>query len=238
MNSQGQGVAPKAVPQDREWFRDFISMAAHDLREPLRAIRLGSRLVLADGRAEADENIAQGARYLSDGADRLETLIQDIAAYCYEEAREIESRETDLELALLDAKSELAQEVKTAHATITHDPLPTVMGSPASLAIVFRSLIANACKFRGDAAPQIHIGAAHQASDWIFSLKDNGLGFDPAYAERIFRPFERLNGKQYPGSGLGLTLARKIIERHGGRMWAESEPGGGSTFLFTLPFLS
>jgi light-regulated signal transduction histidine kinase (bacteriophytochrome) len=237
MKNQGHVVAPKAEPQDREWFRNFISMAAHDLREPLRAIRLGARLLQTDARADTDANAAQGARYLSDGADRLETLIQDIAAYCNEEVREIESRETDLELAFLEAKSELVQELKTANATITHDPLPVVMGSSASLAIVFRSLIANACKFRGDSAPHIHIGVARQGSDWIFSVKDNGLGFSPEYAERIFRPFERLNGKQYPGSGLGLTLAKKIVERHGGRIWAESEPSDGSTFLFSLPFL-
>ena len=231
----GQGVAPQEMPPDRESVRDFISMAEHDLREPLRAIRLGARLLGADGSERSEENTAQGTRYLLDGTQRLETLIRDIAEYCYEEVRELELSETDLECVFLEAKTELAAEIKSSAAKITHDPLPTVMANSASLAVVFRCLIGNACKFRGEASPAIHIAAVQQTGDWTFSVHDNGPGFDPAYSSRIFRPFERLNGKQYPGSGLGLTLARKVIEQHGGRIWAESSPGRGTIIRFTLP---
>ncbi len=233
--NQGQGVAPKEAPRDREALREFISMAAHDLREPLRAIRLGARLLGAEGGERSEENTAQGARYLADATQRLETLIRDIAECCYEEVREPEFRETDLECVLLEAKNELGGDIKSSGARITHDPLPTVVANSASLAAVFRCLIGNACKFRGEAPPAIHVAAIQQAGDWTFSVSDNGPGFDPAYSSRIFRPFERLNGKQYPGSGLGLTLARKVIEQHGGRIWAESSPGQGTRIHFTLP---
>ncbi len=233
--NQGQGVAPQETPHDRESLREFISMAAHDLREPLRAIRLGARLLGAEGGERSDENTVQGTRYLLDGTLRLETLIRDITDYCYQEVREPELHETDLECVFLEAKNELAAELKDAGAILTHDPLPTLQANSASLTAVFRCLLSNACKFRGEAPPAIHLGALQDAGEWTFSVRDNGIGFDPAYSNRIFRPFERLNGKQYPGSGLGLTLALRAIEQHGGRIWAESNPGQGTTIRFTLP---
>jgi two-component system, chemotaxis family, sensor kinase Cph1 len=235
MKHPGQGVAPKALAQDRESVREFISIAVHDLREPLRAIRLGSQLLTAPQGDNSEESRHRGARYLRDGVARVETLIQDVAEYCYAEVRELEHRATDLEMSLLEAKAELADELRTSGAVITHDPLPTVLGNAASLAVLLRCLIGNACKFRGDTASRIHVGAVQQDGEWILSVRDNGAGFDPVYRERIFRPFERLNGKQFPGSGLGLSLARRIVEQHGGEIWAESTPGEGSTFRFSLP---
>jgi two-component system, chemotaxis family, sensor kinase Cph1 len=238
MKSQGQGVAPRALGQDTEALRDFISAAVHDLREPLRAILLGHQLAVAPSGKNSDENRERGARYLRDGVARLETLIQDIAEYCYAEVRELEDSAADLEMSLLEAKTELASELKSSGAIITHDPLPTVRGNATSLTVLLRCLIGNACKFRGEAAPRIHVGAAQQEGEWIFSVRDNGAGFDPVYRERIFRPFERLNGKQFPGSGLGLTIAKKIVEQHGGQIWAESTPGEGSAIRFSLPLTS
>jgi light-regulated signal transduction histidine kinase (bacteriophytochrome) len=238
MKNQGQGVAPKPLGTDSEAVREFISMAVHDLREPLRSIRLGSQLLATRGVDNSEEIRDRGARYLRDGTDRMETLIQDIAEYCYGEVRDLESRDTDLEMSLLEAKTELAAELKGSGAIVTHDPLPTVPGNATSLAVLLRCLIGNACKFRGETAPRIHVGAVQQDGEWILSVRDNGSGFDPAYRERIFRPFERLNGKQFPGSGLGLTLAKRIVERHGGQLWAESTPGEGSTFRFSLPLTS
>jgi light-regulated signal transduction histidine kinase (bacteriophytochrome) len=233
--NQGQGVAPQESSPDRDSVRDFISKAAHDLREPLRAIRLGARLLGAEGGERSAEDAAQGARYLQDATQRLETLIRDIAEYCYEEVRKPELSETDLECVFLEAKTELAAEIKSSGAQITHDPLPALQANSVSLTAVFRCLLSNACKFHGQAPPVVHIAATQDAGEWIFSVRDNGIGFDPAYSSRIFRPFERLNGKQYPGSGLGLSLARKAIEQHGGRIWAESSPGNGTTVRFTLP---
>jgi chemotaxis family two-component system sensor kinase Cph1 len=238
MKDQGQGVAPKPLGQDSETMREFISRAAHDLREPLRAIRLGSQILTAQAGDNPSESRERGARYVQDGVARMESLIQDIAEYCYEEVREAEFRVADLELSLLEAKTELALELKANGAIVTHDPLPTVVGNATSLAVLLRCLIGNACKFRGEAAPRIHVGAVRQAEQWILSVRDHGSGFDPAYRERIFRPFERLNGKQFPGSGLGLAIAKTIVEHHGGEIWAESVPGEGSTFRFSLPLTS
>ncbi len=210
-------------------------MAVHDLRAPLRAIRLGAQLVLNDGHEPSAENTTRGARYLLEGADRMEVLISDLAEYCYEETREPVLGETMLEDVLQQVKKDLAGEIRSTGAVITNDALPSVIGDFESLVIVLRCVIGNSCKFRGDATPSIHVGATQRGKEWTVLVQDNGVGFDKVYRERIFRPFERLNGRQYPGSGLGLTLARKIIGRHGGDIWAESSPGEGSTFRFTLP---
>lgn len=235
MKDNAPGTAPEILAPDLEAIRDFISTAVHDLREPLRAIRLGSHLLAAEGGSPTAENAARGTRYVVDGVDRMETLIRDIAEYCYEEVRTPSSAEIDLEMVLLEARNELAGELKSCGATITHDPLPVMVGNFASLATAMRCLIANACKFRGEAPLTVHVGAVREAHKWTLSVRDNGLGFDPVYKERIFRPFERLNGKQFPGTGLGLTLAKKIIEQHGGDIWADSRPGQGTTISFRLP---
>ncbi|MEO8048786.1 MAG: ATP-binding protein [Acidobacteriota bacterium] len=234
MKDQGQGVAPKILEQDGESVRDFISMAVHDLREPLRGIRLGVHLLTGKDREPSEENVERGTRYLIDGVDRMETLIHDIAELCYEEVREPNPNGMDLELVLLEAKNELAVDIKSSGAILTHDALPSVKIS-AAIGKVFRALISNACKFRGEDGPRIHVGAVQRGSDLILSIQDNGTGFDPAYGKRVFRAFERLNGKQYPGSGLGLTLAKRIVEQQGGQIWAESRGGGGCTIHFSLP---
>src|SRR3984893_9221197 len=152
MENQAQGIAPDSPARDCESVHDFITRAVHDMREPLRGIRLGSQLLVA-GRDSADENAARGTRFLLDSVDRLETLIHDVAEYCYTEVREPDSKETDMEMVLLEAKNEVAVELKSAGATITHDPLPTVLGNAPALTAVFRSLIGNACKFHGEHHP-------------------------------------------------------------------------------------
>jgi len=235
MKNEEQRSAQECLTQDRESIRDFISMAVNDLREPLRGIRLGAQLLGADGRGTTEENAQRGTRFITEGTDRIEVLLRDIAEYCNEEVRDPEARRTNMEMVLREAQSELAGEIKSCGATITHDPLPTVLGNFSSLAALLRCLIGNACKFRSDRPPQIHVGVVQEGLEWILSVEDNGQGFDPVYRERIFKPFEKLNGKQYPGSGLGLTLAKRIVENHGGRIWAESRLAQGSTFRFSLP---
>jgi light-regulated signal transduction histidine kinase (bacteriophytochrome) len=123
-----------------------------------------------------------------------------------------------------------------SHAEVTHDPLPTVMAEGAQLAQVFQNLIGNSLKFRGERPPHIHISAVDSAGEWTFSVSDNGIGIDPQYRERIFTMFQRLHTRaQYPGTGIGLAICKKIVEHHGGRIWVESEPGTGTTFRFTIP---
>jgi light-regulated signal transduction histidine kinase (bacteriophytochrome) len=126
--------------------------------------------------------------------------------------------------------------IKQNKATVTHDTLPEVMADSTQLAQVFQNLIINGIKFHGEEAPRIHISAEKKSSEWIFSVKDNGIGIDPQNSEKIFEVFKRLHKKEeYPGTGIGLAICKKIVERHGGRIWVESELGKGSTFYFTLP---
>jgi light-regulated signal transduction histidine kinase (bacteriophytochrome) len=235
MNDQQKDRTPPGLIRDREAAREFIATAAHDLREPLRAIHASAGLLAELHRDSVDETTGRCLGYLRDGVARMESLIHDVEEYCYEGLRELDPQEVDMEAALLDAQHRLSDELKKNEAIVTHDPLPSIRGDFVGLATVFRNLMGNACKFRSSAAPQVHIGAEQQGSEWVLSIRDNGIGFKPVYAERIFQPFERLNGREYPGSGLGLALARIILERHGGRIWAESEPGAGSTFWVSLP---
>lgn len=235
MGSAGPQTTKPSWLADPETLREFLTIAVHDLREPLRAIRSSSDLLAEMHGGAVSEREAQCLRFIAEGVDRMETLIRDVSHYCYGELQELDRTETDLQRVLAEATRRLSDELRKNEAVLTYDPLPMVWGDFPGLVTVFRCLIENACKFRGKAAPNIHVGAIQRGSEWLFSIRDNGMGFNPAYQDRVFDPFQRLNGKQYPGSGLGLPLARRIIERHGGRMWAESQLDRGSTFRFTLP---
>jgi len=139
-------------------------------------------------------------------------------------------------MVLQDALTNLKLAIEECRAVITHDPLPTVMADDAQLIQLFQNLIGNAIKFHGEQPPCVHISAERREKNWLFSIRDNGIGIDPQYSERIFIIFQRLHSKsEYPGSGIGLALCKKIVERHGGRIWLESKPGAGATFFFTLP---
>jgi chemotaxis family two-component system sensor kinase Cph1 len=151
----------------------------------------------------------------------------------------VESRERRVETAgaggLLDqALADLREAVEQSGAKVTRSPLPEIEAEPSQIVQVFQNLIGNALKFRGEAPPRIHVSARREGREWVFSVRDNGIGMDPAEAEQVFTLFKRLH-PEIPGSGIGLAICRKIVERHGGRLWVESEPGRGSTFSFTLP---
>jgi len=218
---------------NKESLKEFLSITFHDLREPLRAIRAGAEK-MGESCDSSDEKVARNLRFVTDGADRLEGLIRNLADFSTEELREMEHVSVPLDRALLDAKNHLAAELSRNNAVLTNDPLPVIQGDFHALSLLFRCLIDNACKFRGQAAPAIYVAANQTPQEWIVSVRDNGMGFDPQYREQIFKPFERLSGKKYPGSGLGLTMAKRIVERHGGRIWAESRPDQGSVFSFSL----
>ncbi|HEV2202010.1 MAG TPA: ATP-binding protein [Bryobacteraceae bacterium] len=235
MGSGGHRDRARISIENVDKAREFLTIAVHDLREPLRAIRSSSELLARALRESTDEDTVRYLRFISEGTDRMEALIRDIAEFCYGELQTLNLAEADSQEALAEAQRQLSDELKKNEAILTHDPLPAVSGDSLGLTTVFRCLIENSCKFRGPVAPDIHVGADKRGSEWVFSVRDNGQGFNPAYRDRVFEPFERLNGRRYPGSGLGLPLARRIVERHGGRMWVESHPGQGSTFWFTLP---
>lgn len=182
--------------------------------------------------SDADDFIT----FAVDGANRMQALIKDLLAYSRvgtkSKSLEPTSCKTVLDLTL--ANLQFALEENSAR--VTHDPLPTVQADQSQLIQLFQNLIANAIKFRGEDSPHVHLAAERHENEWLFSIRDNGTGIDEEYGERIFEIFQRLHGRNdYPGTGIGLAICKKIVERHGGRIWVVSNPGDGSTFYFTLP---
>lgn len=213
----------------------FAYVASHDLQEPLRIVsgylQLIERRYKGKLAAEADEFI----NFAVDGAARMQALIQDLLAYSRVGTQGRRFAPTDCEKVLERAVGNLGRAVADSGATVTHDPLPTVLADATQLVQVFQNLIGNAIKFRGAEPPRIHVAARSQDGQWLFSVRDNGIGVEPQYAQRIFVLFQRLHPRdKYPGTGIGLSVCQRIIERHGGRIWVESKPGEGSTFHFTL----
>ena len=181
--------------------------------------------------SDADEFI----HYAVDGANRMQKLIQDLLQYSRVGTRGEELVPTDARSVLEAVCTNLRQAIEESGAEITSDKLPIVLGDQSQLVQLFQNLISNAIKFRGEEPVRVHIGAQRRDGEWLFSVRDNGIGIDPQYQERIFVIFQRLHGKgDYSGTGIGLAVCKKIVERHGGKIWVESEPGKGSTFYFTL----
>ena len=181
---------------------------------------------------EADDFIG----YAVDGANRMQRLIQDLLAYARVDTQAQVFAPTSLEAVVGHALDNVRAAVEESRAVVTHDPLPTVMADERQLLQLFQNLLSNALKFRGDQPPRVHVSAERHDHEWRFAVRDNGIGIDPQYADKIFVIFQRLhNIGEYPGTGIGLAICKKIVERHGGRIWLESQPGQGATFYFTLP---
>jgi len=213
-------------------FEEFVSIAAHHLRESLRDVAANSQLMAEMNAARLDSDADLWLGRVQEGVARMQSLLTDIVEYAGIETGNRQPSRTDMEAVLLLS---MDQQAKEGSATITHDPLPAVMGDAEILTRVLKHLIGNAVKYCGTAHPRVHISARRENLDWVFSVQDNGSGIDPAFRERIFGVFKRLHGKECPGTGLGLAICKKAIEWHGGRIWVESTPGKGSTFYFTLP---
>jgi PAS domain S-box-containing protein len=215
----------------------FAYVASHDLQEPLRAVASCVQLLKKryEGRldARADEFILHAV----EGTKRMQALINDLLAYSRVGTHQQPFEPVDCSEIVEEALANLTVAVQESGATVTRDPLPTVMADPTHLTQVFQNLIGNALKFRAeDRKPLIHLTAKNAAGQWTFAVRDNGIGIEPQYFERIFRVFQRLHTRErYPGTGIGLAICKKIVDRHGGRIWIESQPGQGSTFYFTLP---
>jgi light-regulated signal transduction histidine kinase (bacteriophytochrome) len=182
--------------------------------------------------AENDESVS----YIVDGVKRMQSLVGDLLAYARLAAHPPQLKETDSEEILQDTLDDLRMGIADAGATVTHDPLPHLRADPGQMRELFQNLVANALKFRGADAPAIHISVRPSSGFWVFSVCDNGIGIPPEYQEAIFGAFKRLHSRaEFEGTGMGLAICRKIAERHGGRIWVESEPGRGSTFHFSIP---
>ncbi|MGI8550889.1 MAG: sensor histidine kinase [Dehalococcoidia bacterium] len=171
-----------------------------------------------------------------DGARRMQNLIEDLLIFSRVNTQGKGSVLTDAESALGTANTNLRSAIEESGAVLTHDPLPVVAADPMQLTQLFQNLVGNAIKFRGEAPVHVHVAAVQQAGAWCFSVRDNGIGLDPQFAERVFVIFQRLHSRAaYPGTGIGLAICRGIVERHGGKIWVEAEPGAGATFSFTIP---
>jgi PAS domain S-box-containing protein len=214
----------------------FAYVASHDLQEPLRAV--GGYVKLLQLRF-AEKLDSAALRYIAgafEGATRMERLITDLLAFSRVGTRGGNFVLADLDAVLDQALRNLQAGIESARATITHDPLPVLSVDGTQMMQLFQNLIGNALKFHSEAPPPIHIGAQRQEGRWVFSVRDNGIGIEPQYYERIFQIFQRLHTRKvYSGTGIGLAICKKIVERHGGTIWVESEPGQGSTFYFAIP---
>jgi light-regulated signal transduction histidine kinase (bacteriophytochrome) len=217
--------------------QQFAYVAAHDLQEPLRMVSSYTQLLAERYKGRLDADADQYIAFAVNGASRMQLLIGDLLAYCQVGTAGKELRETSTMAALEQALLNLQGALDESGGAVTHDPLPTLIADPAQLVQLFQNVIGNAIKYRSAEPPQIHVSAKKtRADEWIFSMRDNGLGIDPRYFEKIFVMFKRLHGRgEFSGTGIGLTLCKKIAERHGGRMWVESAPEKGSTFYLALP---
>lgn len=214
----------------------FAYVASHDLFEPLRMVTSYLQLLAKNYEGTLDASAKEFIGFALDGAQRMQALIHALLEYSRLETRGRSFELVDCEFVLETVMANLKVAFEENKATITHGPLPKVVADKVQLTQVFQNLIGNAVKFHGASPPRIEVGAEQRGQEWIFSVRDNGIGIDPKNVGRIFVIFQRLHTRrEYPGTGIGLALVKKIVERHGGRIWVESELGKGSTFYFSLP---
>jgi len=249
--------AEELARSNRE-LEQFAYVASHDLQEPLRMIASYTQLLERRYRDKLDKDAGEFIQYAVEGATRMQVLINDLLNYSRLGTRGKPFAPTECNEVLSRALENLKIAIQDAGASVSHAPLPTVLGDGTQLIQLFQNLISNAIKFRGKAAPRVEIGAtpgvgpapvdqksrmhakgvAQESGgpEWVFWVRDNGIGIEEQYFERIFVIFQRLHTReQYPGTGIGLAICKKIVERHSGRMWVESAPGRGTTFFFTIP---
>lgn len=214
----------------------FAYIASHDLQEPLRQVVAFTQFLDERYRPQLDEKAHALMDFIVEGSHRMQALVQDLLAYSRVGRSDRPLVPTDLEQLLNEVLNNLNDRIAESGGIVTHDRLPTLTADPSQIRQVFQNLLTNALKFRGDRPPEIHIGAKKNGEFWEFYVEDNGIGFEQQFSEKIFDLFQRLQGlKEYPGTGIGLPICKRIVERHGGKMWAESTPGEGATFYFTLP---
>ncbi len=226
-----------ALRQSNQELERFAYVASHDLQEPIRAITSYAQLIARRYQGRLDPDADEFLQFIVDGGMRMQALVNDLLEYSRVSTQGKPLEPTESESALRHALDNLNQTIEDQGACITHDPLPRVMADNSQLVRLFQNLIDNAIKFRReDERPEIHISVRPSGTMVQFSVRDNGIGIDPEYRDKIFVMFQRLHTmEQYPGTGIGLAICKRIVERHGGRIWVESEPGKGSVFHFTLP---
>jgi PAS domain S-box-containing protein len=215
--------------------QQFANVASHDLQEPLRMIVSYLQLIEQRYKGRLDKDADDFINFAVDGGTRMQGLINGLLAFSRVESRSKPRERVDTEAVLRDTLANLEVTMSEHKADVTYDILPSVMFDPSQLIQIFQNLIVNAIKFRREEAPRIHLAVEKKGREWVFSVKDNGIGIDPQYKDKVFILFHRLGGIKYHGSGVGLSVCKRIVERHGGRIWFESELGKGTTFYFTIP---
>jgi hypothetical protein len=227
----------EALRRSNEDLNQFAYAASHDLQEPLRMMAIYSQLLKKRYQGRLDGDADQFIEYIVKGAQRMEVLLKDLLEYSrvasmYGAQPRVP---VDCNTVLQKALSNLEASIKQSGASVTADHLPVVRAHDTGLLQLLQNLVGNAIKYRGKEPPQVHIAAERQGAEWVFSVRDNGIGIDPQYASQIFGIFKRLHGREYPGTGVGLAICQKIVERYGGHIWVESERDKGATFYFTVP---
>jgi PAS domain S-box-containing protein len=227
----------KELKRSNKELEQFAYMASHDLQEPLRMVTSFVKLLEKRYKGQLDSNADEYIYYAVDGAERMQKLIKDLLTYSRITSKNEEFELVNLESIVDKSILNLTVSIKENNARITYDALPTIMADPSLITQLFQNLVGNAIKFRAeDEAPEIHVKAEDNGDEWIFQVIDNGIGIDSQHKDLIFEVFQRLHEKnEYPGTGIGLSMCQKIIERHNGDIWVESELGEGSKFCFTIP---
>ncbi len=226
------------LAQSNSELEQFAYVASHDLREPLRKVKSYAELLAQRYQDKLDARADKYIHYIVDGSTRMQQLITELLVYSRLGRAELSWERVALTAVLQKTLSDLELVIRETQATITWDPLPTVLIDTQQISRLLQNLLDNALKFRGEKPPKVHLGVQQSDSEWLFSLSDNGIGIEPQYIERVFLIFQRLHTRSdYPGTGIGLAICKKIVESHNGRIWATSTPGQGATFHFTLPKL-
>ena len=238
LHAQVTTQAEELSRSNRE-LEQFAYVASHDLQEPLRMVSSYVALLGRRYDGQLDERADKYIHFAVDGANRMQRLIHDLLAYSRVGTQGAELAPTDTVPVLRETLSNLEMAIGETGAEVVYSDLPWVMGDPSQLRQLFQNIIGNALKFRSETRPRVELSAKRESDEWTFSIRDNGVGFDQRYAERVFGVFKRLHrNADIPGTGIGLAICQRIIDRHGGRIWVESKPGEGSCFYFTLPAVS
>jgi signal transduction histidine kinase len=227
--------AEDAVQRSNQDLQQFAFAASHDLKTPLRTVANFAQLLAVRYKNRLDADADEFIEFIVSAAKHMEQLLDALLEYSRSGEVVEKPRLVQTDAVLETAVSNLRGEIEETGAKVTHDPLPALVVDELHLRQIFQNLVGNALKYRTEQPPEVHVSAYQTDAEWIFSVKDNGMGIDPKHFELIFGVFKRLHGAEYPGTGIGLATCRRVVERHGGRIWVESQPGAGSTFRFTLP---
>jgi signal transduction histidine kinase len=234
-NKQLEKMNAELVCSNQE-LEKFAYVVSHDLQAPLRSIKMFAELLAQEYKDKLNSQADEYLDYITDSAERMQTLIKDLLAYCRAGKNEQTWISVDLKDVINNVLRDLEASIQESKARIKIERLPTVQANPREINQLFQNLIGNGIKFRGKDTPRIEINAQSQQQQWLISVKDNGIGIESQYQDKIFQIFQRLHSlEEYPGTGVGLAICQKIVERHGGSIWVESQPNRGSTFYFTLP---